>query len=339
MRCPHRRCSLSHSSALSKISGASWGRGGESFLSLAQPGRTLAEREREKNQNNNNPQNTQRPQNPEKGKALGRRSWQSGESRGEPERGGREGRRIGGGARALREPRQGPQELQNEHHATFPQSDRSPRLPLAPGRPAGPLAGGEELELCLHSPGCRSTEVGEKAGFHLAKNAPRRRGSSPSRPPRLFPRLPPRRISPGRALREGYFFPPGQSLPTRAHRSPAPPLQRPRDGAGQGGGPARLIPAGQNPTLPSLPRADRERVPSPGGPQSTPDRRFFRSLPPKSLQRACKSAERKRQLGPRGRMDLASQGLREGKASPVAALLPQGKPRAVPPLLPGCHQG
>lgn len=128
------------------------------------------------------------------------------------------GRRTGGGARALREPRQGPQELPNEHHATFPQSGRSPRLPLAPGRPAGRSARGEQLEPCLHS---RSAEVGEKAAFHLAKNAPRRRGSSPSRPPRLFSRLLPLRVSPGRALSQGDFCPPQAPLPSRAPRSPA----------------------------------------------------------------------------------------------------------------------
>lgn len=141
---------------------------------------------------------------------------------------------MGGGARALREPQQGPRELQNENHATLPQVRPLPRLPLAPGRPAAPLARGEELELCLHSPGCRSAEVGEKAGFHLAKNAQRRRGSSPSRPPRLFPRLPPRRISPGRALREGDFSPSRHRFP------PAFPAAQSRDGAGQGGGPAGL---------------------------------------------------------------------------------------------------
>ncbi|CAN8185114.1 unnamed protein product [Coccothraustes coccothraustes] len=66
-----------------------------------------------------------------------------------------------------------------------------------------------------------------------------------------------------------------------------------------------------------------------------------------SLQKAfgalADSAERKKRLSPRGRMDLASPGPREGKVSnipsPVAVLLPQSNPTAVPPLLPGCHQG
>lgn len=146
------------------------------------------------------------------------------------------GRRTGGGARALREPRQGPQELPNEHHATFPQSGRSPRLPLAPGRPAGRSARGEQLEPCLHS---RSAEVGEKAAFHLAKNAPRRRGSSPSRPPRLFSRLLPLRVSPGRALSQGDFCPP-------RHRFPAalPAAQR-------GGARQAPFPLGKTPGCPA----------------------------------------------------------------------------------------
>lgn len=61
-----------------------------------------------------------------------------------------------------------------------------------------------------------------------------------------------------------------------------------------------------------------------------------------SLQKAFSAladpAERKRRLSPRGRVDLASPGLRERKSfqhpSPVAVLLPQSKATAVPPLLP-----
>lgn len=206
------------------------GEGGRKFPSpRPAPPHSQQKTEREKKiKIKKQPPNTQRPENPKRGSARATLLADCGVPRGGRER-GKGGRRTGGGARALREPRQGPQELPNEHHATFPQSGRSPRLPLAPGRPAGRSARGEQLEPCLHS---RSAEVGEKAAFHLAKNAPRRCGSSPSRPPRLFSRLPPLRVSPGRALSQGDFCPP-------RHRFPAalPAAQR-------GGAPAGSIPSG-----------------------------------------------------------------------------------------------
>lgn len=225
------------------------GEGGGRKFPSPHPARPHSHRKREKNKLKKKSQNTQRPQNPIRGKRSGDAPGRLGSPAGSPPgEGGREG---AGGWEEVPGRSESPGGLPRSCRASSTQLSRSPAAPPAaarPGPPRGPLAGEEELEPCLHSPGCRSTEVGEKAGFHLAKNAQRRSGSSPSRPPRLLPRLPPRRIFPGRALREGYFFFSEAPLPTRAPRSPARPLQQPRDGAGRGGSPA-----GQNPRLPSLP--------------------------------------------------------------------------------------
>ncbi|XP_041344843.1 uncharacterized protein LOC121365043 [Pyrgilauda ruficollis] len=142
------------------------GEGGRKFPS-PRPARPHShrkrEREREKKKKKKKKIKKQPPRHakatkPEKGKRSGDAPGRLGSPAGSPSgEGGREGRGAGGWEEVPGRS-ESPGRVPRSCHATFPQSGRFPRLPLAPGRPAGPSARGEQLELCLHSPGCRSTE-------------------------------------------------------------------------------------------------------------------------------------------------------------------------------------
>lgn len=199
------------------------GEGGRKFPS-PRPARPHCHRKREKKKKREKKQPPKHPKatKPDKGKALGRRSWQTGESRGEPDRGGREGRRAGGWEEVpgrSESPGGVPRRWKTSTTQLFPQSGRLPRLPLAPGRPAGPLAGGAELEPRLHSPGCR--RWAKRLGFTLPKTP---EGGAAPFPPDL----------PGCSLASlpvGFLpaVPSGRvfSLPPRLRCAPALPSARP----------------------------------------------------------------------------------------------------------------
>lgn len=224
------------------------GEGGGEKVSFPSPRpAALAPRESERKkkiEENPNPQNTLRPQKPKRGRRSGDAPGRLGSPAGSPTgEGGREGGQEDGR-----------------------------RCPGAPRAPAGSPGGAERAPRNFSaspagSPGCRSPRAappapwpGERswsrAGIPRAAGARRwakRLGSTLPKTPKggavplradlpgcFLASLPPRRISPGRALREGGFLPPEAPLPTRAPRSPARPPPPPRDGAGQGGGPARL---------------------------------------------------------------------------------------------------
>lgn len=241
MRCPYKSCLPSHSSALSKISGASWGGEKVSFPSPSPA--ALSPEERKKTNNPKTPKRHKKKKTKRgrrSGEALGRPAvagGRAGPGRAEGARlprGELGGRALPGGAPRgarpgreevpgrCREPRPVRQEVHDEHDTTFlrgqaPQPAACSRPlppPRAPARPGPPclfyFGGGEELGLCPHPPGCWSTGVGEKAGFHLAKNAQRRRGSFPS-PPQDF----------SRSCPKGGLFPP--SVPRKRSRASQQP--------------------------------------------------------------------------------------------------------------------
>lgn len=229
----------------------------------------------------------------------------------------------------------------------------------------GGKGGGEELGLCPHPPGCWSTGMGEKAGFHLAKNAQRRRGSFPSLPQDF-----------SRSCPKGGIFPPSvpASVPGPASSleragfarpSPAAAVAPRPEGWRWAGGPAR------RPGQAHSRRAKAQRCPppclpgnlcqAPEGPGPLLNIDFFllllfffsRSLPPKSLQTRIRPSE-KRQITPGGETILGLRSIRRRKAfrirftcgcagcwcvSEHAALQLQSKPMPVPPLLPGRLSG
>ncbi|XP_063272421.1 uncharacterized protein LOC134560390 [Prinia subflava] len=181
MRCPHKRCSLSHSSALSKISGASWGREGEKVSFPSPSPAALSPKERKKKiekKKNNQPPKHSKATNPKRGGRSGDAPGRLGSPAGSPAgEGGRQGRRAEGREEVpglSGSPRRVLRSCKSSTTQLSLKPGRFPPLPLAPGRPAGPLARGEELEPCRHSPGCRSAEP--SARLQLSAERERRLG-------------------------------------------------------------------------------------------------------------------------------------------------------------------